>query len=171
MTIGDHQIRKATVADAPAILACLAAAFEPYRDQYTPGAFADTVLDSQRVRDRLHEMCLFAAFSGGDIAGTIGCGVNGAEGHIRGMAVLPDWEGKSLASGLLEAAEAELRRKGCEYVTLDTTEPLQRAMRFYEKHGYRVTGKVIDFFGMRLHEYSKPLTNSAGSSEGDQARE
>jgi len=30
-------------------------------------------------------------------------------------------------------------------------------MRFYEKHGYRRSGKVSDFFGMPLVEYAKPL--------------
>jgi len=28
-------------------------------------------------------------------------------------------------------------------------------MRFYEKHGYRRSGKVSDFFGMPLVEYVK----------------
>jgi hypothetical protein len=37
-------IRKATSEDASGILACLSAAFEEYRDSYTAGAFADTVL-------------------------------------------------------------------------------------------------------------------------------
>jgi len=30
-------------------------------------------------------------------------------------------------------------------------------MRFYEKHGYRRSGKVSDFFGMPLVEYVKPV--------------
>ena len=38
-----------------------------------------------------------------------------------------------------------------------TTEPLERAMRFYEKHGYRRSGRVTDFFGMTLHEWVKSL--------------
>jgi ribosomal protein S18 acetylase RimI-like enzyme len=159
------QVRKATAADAPAILACLAAAFEEYRGQYTPGAFADTVLDPQRLQVRLREMCLFVVVAEGNVTGTIGYALNGREGHIRGMAVLPEWQGKGLPSALLEAAEHELRRKGCEYVTLDTTAPLQRAMRFYEKNGYRATGKVVDFFGMPLYEYSKVLLVSAGKDK------
>jgi ribosomal protein S18 acetylase RimI-like enzyme len=42
-------------------------------------------------------------------------------------------------------------------VTLDTTRPLQRAIRFYERHGYRQTGRVSDFYGMELIEYAKEL--------------
>ncbi len=30
-------------------------------------------------------------------------------------------------------------------------------MRFYEKHGYRRSGRITDFFGMALHEYGKEL--------------
>ena len=45
--------------------------------------------------------------------------------------------------------------KGCSLVTLDTTEPLERATRFYEKHGYRLSGRVSEFFGMPLFEYVK----------------
>jgi hypothetical protein len=42
-------------------------------------------------------------------------------------------------------------------VTLDTTEPLHKAMRFYGKHGYVPSGRATDFFGMPLHEYVKLL--------------
>jgi len=42
-------------------------------------------------------------------------------------------------------------------ITLDTTEPLNRAIRFYEKNGYRPTGKIGRFYGMPLLEYSKAI--------------
>jgi hypothetical protein len=42
-------------------------------------------------------------------------------------------------------------------VSLDTTEPLERATQFYEAQGFRRTGRVSDFFGMPLHEYAKAL--------------
>jgi len=146
--------------DAPAILRCLRVAFEPYRTSYTPEAFTDTVLTLETVLHRLSSMCIFvAADEAGDIIGTIACAVmDGDEGHLRGMAVLPDWQGRGIAERLLQTAEAELAGRKCERVTLDTTEPLLRAMRFYEKHGYRRSGKVADFFGMPLHEYVKDLT-------------
>ena len=73
------------------------------------------------------------------------------------MAVLPGYQGSGIAGQLLQAAEDELAAGKCWRVTLDTTGPLLRAMRFYEKHGYRVSGKTTDFFGMPLHEYLKDL--------------
>jgi hypothetical protein len=46
---------------------------------------------------------------------------------------------------------------GCARLTLDTTEPLKRATRFYERNDFRPSGVVSDFFGMPLFEYIKDL--------------
>jgi ribosomal protein S18 acetylase RimI-like enzyme len=103
-------------------------------------------------------MTLFLAEANGKVIGTIGCNKdNDQDGHLRGMAVLPEYHGSSVAANLLAAAETELKRQGCTRVTLHTTEPLRRAIRFYEKHGFRRSGRVSDFFGMGLHEYVKQL--------------
>lgn len=150
-------IRRATADDCAGILGCLRAAFAPYESRYTAAGYEDTVLTPQTLQERLKTMSIFVAVSGGNVIGTIACAASGDEGHLRGMAVHPDWLGKDVARELLEVAERELRDKDCKRVTLDTTEPLQRAMRFYEKHGYRQSGRVSDFFGMPLHEYAKTL--------------
>jgi GNAT superfamily N-acetyltransferase len=157
---GDRRfsVRKAHEGDARAILSCLAAAFAPYRSRYTPDAYADTVLLAPgAIERRLREMSLLVAEVDGKVVGTIGSQQVGDEGHLRGMAVLPEWHGTSVASSLLQAAEAELRRAGCKRITLDTTEPLRRAIRFYECNGYCATSRVSDFFGMSLYEYAKSL--------------
>jgi len=152
-------VRRATSADTEGILHCLHAAFEPYGALYTPDAFSETVLTPVTVQLRLVTMAIFVAVApAGEIVGTIGCGVvSPEEGHIRGMAVLPEYQGARVAGQLLQAAESELRTQGCRRSTLDTTQPLERALRFYEKHGYRRSGKVSDFFGMPLFEYVKLL--------------
>jgi GNAT superfamily N-acetyltransferase len=151
------QIRRAVAEDAGAISDCLEAAFIRHRDEYTPEAYADTVLNAAGVLRRMGEMSLFVADSSGVIIGTVGCSVNAVEGHLRGMAVLPEWQGKRVASALLTVAEAELKNQGCACVTLDTTKPLLMALQFYENHGYSASGRVQDFFGMPLYEYSKLL--------------
>ncbi len=151
-------IRRASSADSPDILACLATAFEPYRASYTPGAYLDTVLSVDSIQGRLSSMHVFVAIVGERLVGTIACSVSDqGDGHLRGMAVLSEMRGKGVAEKLLRAAEADLIQQGCCRITLDTTDPLQRAMRFYEKHGYRPSGRVCDFFGMPLHEYLKDL--------------
>lgn len=152
-------IRKAREEDAPGILACLRKAFEEFRSRYTAQAFADTVLTTEMLRERQEKMSVFAAVnSAGQVVGTIACSVVSLEeGHLRGMAILPSMRGNGLAAQLLKQAEKELRLRGCIHVTLDTTEPLQRAMHFYEKNGYRRSGRVSDFFEMPLIEYQKTL--------------
>ena len=150
-------IRRGDSNDGEAIVACLAAAFAPYSNSYTPAAFTDSVLNPRSVQHRPREMCVFVAVSEGSVVGTVACLASGEEGHLRGMAVLPNWRGSGVASALLQAAEAEIRNQRCKRVTLDTTEPLARAMRFYARHGFRLSGRVSDFFGMPLHEWVKSL--------------
>jgi ribosomal protein S18 acetylase RimI-like enzyme len=136
-------IRSTTENDAPGILACLQAAFALYRDSYTPAAFLDTVLTPESLRARLASMQVFVAQNAsGQIVGTIACQVIGSgEGHLRGMAVLPSCQGSGVAAQLLTHAEAKLRRQHCTCIALDTTAPLERAMRFYEKLGFRPPAK------------------------------
>ena len=150
-------IRISKTDDVPEILACLQAAFAPYRDSYSPAAYLDTALTPETLQDRLAHMQVFVAQnSSGKIVGTISCQATGnGEGHLRGMAVLPACQGTGIAAQLLAHAEAELRRQNCTRITLDTTAPLERAMHFYEKLGYHRSGKIADFFGMSLFEYHK----------------
>ena len=157
----NFNITRAIFGDAEGILGCLRAAFEPYRTQYTAAAFEDTVMTSETVRQRIASMTVLVARNQtGLIVGTIGALVRGVEGHIRGMAVTPSWQGAGVSNRLLESIENELRGAGCSLVTLDTTAPLARAIRFYERNGYVRSGVVSDFFGMALYEYTKRLRST-----------
>jgi putative intracellular protease/amidase/GNAT superfamily N-acetyltransferase len=156
---GMIHVRQATMADASAIQKALAEAFAPHHADYTAAAFADTVPDLSGVENRLRAMtCFVACDVQGKIVGTIGVKVIGSEGHLRGMAVRPDWQGSEAAALLLAAAERTLLDAGCDAISLDTTKPLARAIRFYERHGFIATGRVQDFFGMPLFEYKKAIT-------------
>jgi ribosomal protein S18 acetylase RimI-like enzyme len=155
-------IRKAQPQDAAAIAECLASAFAPFRSQYTAGAFADTVLNAEGVLDRMTRMTVCAAITPeGEIVGTVATEVMDRVGHLRGMAVRPEWQGHAIAGQLLRGAENDMRSAGCHRITLDTTAPLERAIRFYEGNGYAPSGKVSDFFGMPLHEFVKQLEPTA----------
>jgi GNAT superfamily N-acetyltransferase len=157
--IEDCRIRPATEDDVPHLVDCLRQAFGPYRDEYTSEAYADTVVSDEGATGRLRSMTVLVAEEpNGTIAGTISW-ARGTEatGHLRGMAILPRWQGRGLAPLLLQRAIEGLRRVGCKRVSLDTTLPLRRAVRFYEKNGFRKSGKVSDFFGMALNEYVREL--------------
>ncbi|HYV20953.1 MAG TPA: GNAT family N-acetyltransferase [Verrucomicrobiae bacterium] len=159
-------IRPATPRDAPGILECLQAAFEPYRAQYTPEGFRDTTLDPELLRRRLDSMTVLVAAEHDKVVGTVAFSLEGTEGHLRGMAVLPERQGSDIAAALLSRAEADLRARGCTRLTLDTTEPLERAARFYRRRGFAPTGHVGDFFGMRLHEYARRFGGGADATRG-----
>ena len=154
-----YTIHRAGPEHLPGVVACLAAAFERHRPDYTPDAFNDTVPDLEVMAGRLQHMTIFFTTGQGKAAiGTIACAVTSpGEGHLRRMAVLPEFQGLGIADGLLNAAEKELRAQGCSRVTLDTTRPLLRAMRFYTRHGYTRTDRLQSFFGMPLFEYEKQL--------------
>lgn len=159
MQSAEFVIRKASPGDSPGILECLRRAFEPFRAEYTAEAFEDTILTSDSLAKRFSAMQIYVAEAAeGQIVGAIACSVPDAkEGHLRGMAVDPAWQGSGIASSLLRVAEAALSERGCVRVTLDTTQALSRAKRFYERNGYRLSGAVTDFFGMPLFEYVKQL--------------
>jgi N-acetylglutamate synthase-like GNAT family acetyltransferase len=153
-------IRRATEQDVGPILECLRAAFEPYRLSYTADAFQDTVPTPEALRDRLATMVVLVALEpNAAIVGTVaGRRLETSEGHLRGMAVAPTWQGSGVADDLLEAIEGELRTLGCTRITVDTTGPLHKAIQFYQKHGYEPSGRVTDFFGMPLYEYVRSFT-------------
>jgi ribosomal protein S18 acetylase RimI-like enzyme len=152
------EIRQAKDDDCAGILECLRLAFAPYERSYTQGAYLDTVLTRETLNERLRAMCVFVVEDSGKIVGTIACqALNHDEGHLRGMAVHPEWQRTGIAQQLLDRAEAELRKRGRKRVSLDTTEPLRHAVSFYERNGFCPTGRVGDFFGMPLFEYVKEL--------------
>jgi len=153
-------IRRAIEADAAGILNCLAEAFAPYQNSYTEEAFLDTVLSAETIKHRMKNMKIFVAEvqTSGAIIGTVACNlVSPEEGHLRGMAVLTSYLGSGIARQLLEEAEAELRAQKCIRITLDTTEPLSRAITFYRRNGFRPSGRVTNSFGMPLYQYVKDL--------------
>jgi len=154
------QIRKAETADSQGILECFQEAFAKYRSVYTPDAYRDTVVGPEDLANRMATMSVFVAIeSSGEVVGTVSCYVIGTEeGHIRGMAVRPAWQGADIAGELIRSVETELSSLGCTRVSLDATLPLQRAMRFYEKHGFQKSGQITDFFGMNVVEYVKDLS-------------
>src|ERR1700723_738001 len=155
------EIREATLRDVAGILGCPREAFEPFRQAYTPEAFADTILTAPSLNCRFATMTLLvAATADGAIVGTIGFSqVDAREGHLRGMAVRAAWQGTEVARQLLAAAEAGLQGHGCRRVTLDTTQPLERAIAFYQKHGCTATGHLQHYFGMRLYEFARDLAH------------
>lgn len=65
------------------------------------------------------------------------------QGFIAYMGVEPAFEGRGAGSALLTAAEDEARRHRLPYISLMVTERNARAMRLYERAGYRTERRLL----------------------------
>lgn len=57
-------------------------------------------------------------------------------GHIITIDVLPEARRSGLGGRLLDTVEIELKKLGCDYVSLETAIDNFPALHFYKKHGY-----------------------------------
>src|SRR5438270_13435950 len=97
-------VRPATEQDTQGIIDCLHSAFARYRSEYTELAFAETVPELESMQKRMKEMKVLVATADGAVVGTLsGTVLDRTDGHLRGMAVSPEWQGSGIAAGLLVA--------------------------------------------------------------------
>jgi len=59
-------------------------------------------------------------------------------GKIITIDVVPQAQHSGLGTLLMSSAESELKRAGCDYVSLEVAVDNDPALRFYKKHGYSV---------------------------------
>lgn len=62
---------------------------------------------------------------------------------IGNVAVHPDWQGRGIASGLMEAALEEISARGGRWVGLEVRADNQVAHRLYERLGFREVGRTL----------------------------
>ena len=105
----------------------------------------------------VHMKVYVAITSNGEIVGTIASGMKEKRVTCEAWLFALDGKGAVLLNSCFIQPRTIYSPAGCKRVTLDTTAPLERAIRFYRKNGFVPTGGVTDFFGMPLYEYAKPL--------------
>jgi GNAT superfamily N-acetyltransferase len=165
---GGVHVRTAAPEDAALIVSVLLEAFIEYRDSYTPEAFAATTLECGEVLSRMKEGPVWVATLGGEVVGTVAAVARGEELYIRGMAVLPQDRGRRIGELLLREIEDYASTQGYVRLTLSTTPFLHRAIRLYERFGFRRDeAGPHDLMGAPLFTMAKSVKGRGG---GDSAR-
>jgi N-acetylglutamate synthase-like GNAT family acetyltransferase len=151
-------VRQATAADAPAISAILHEAFSEYRRLYTDAGFAATAISAEHMQQRLTEGPVWVALVGDTMVGTAAVLEKGPDWYIRGMAVIPAARGHHIGEILLVRIEERAQENHVRRLFLSTTPFLHRAIRLYEKCGFRPTDDgPQDLFGTPLLVMEKLL--------------
>ena len=155
---GAISIRVARPADADRIASVLSESFAEYEPLYTPGGYAATTPSGEQIRARWHEGPVWVAACRGAVVGTVSAVPSGEELYVRSMAVVPAARGRGVGEMLLLRVEEFARERGQRRLTLSTTPFLSRAIRLYERAGFRRGGSApLDLFGTPLLGMVKEL--------------
>lgn len=135
--MSDHLVlRAATAADAAALAATIAAAFEQYRGKLKPesGAFHETTeaIAAELVRDS----GAIVAERNGAMVGCVMLKLMEGDLYFGRLAVLPSERGHGIARRLVEAVEDEARRRELDGVRLGVRIVLTENQRFFSSLGY-----------------------------------
>ena len=83
------------------------------------------------------------ALDGTRIVGYVNPVIDGREGWIGGIGVVPDCRSKGVGTQLLNSAEAECRMRGVESIFLEVIDGNDRAKKLYESLGYVTVRKFV----------------------------
>ena len=157
-------LRRLGVEDLRAFKALRDRMLEIYPEAFTSDASAER---GRRADDYLPRLGLdrpdgghlvLGAWQGADLVGAIGLERDRRDkvrhiGHVIGMMVKPESQGRGVGRALLEAAVREARAAGLELLTLSVTEGNGAALHLYERAGfvrYGSLGKALRI-GDRYH--------------------
>jgi len=133
--------RAATEADAPLLAATIAASFEQYRGKLVPesGAFRET---AESVASELKKGAgAFIAEQNGEVLGCVMTKPMHGDLYFGRLSVLPTARGRGVGRRLVDAVEAEARRRGLPGVRLGVRIALPGNRRLFASMGYIETGR------------------------------
>lgn len=145
-----RNIRLESLADAPA---AFGAALEDER-----------VIGEDGWREMIRTAAIFIATVEGQVVGVV-AGLRRDSPRDRGLGamwVAPRWRGRGVAGTLVAAVVAWSRSEGAATVGLWVPGDNARARRFYERQGFRITGRRRPFPGdpgRRISEMTLPVTS------------
>src|SRR5688500_3261811 len=129
------QLRPATQADVPAVLAVTAAAYREYAGRLQPdaGALHETV---EAVERYLHAGGVIVAQAGGAVVGAVRYEPREDFVYLGRLAVLPGWRGRGIGQRLVEAVEDWAILLGLDEVRLGVRLELVENRELYTHLGY-----------------------------------
>ena len=134
-------VRPAIVGDAASVAATIAAAFEQYRGKLTPesGAFRETAKGI--ARELRKGAGAIVAERNGEVVGCVMTKLLEGDLYFGRLAVLPQARGLGVARRLIDAVEADARRRGLPGVRLGVRVVLTGNQRFFASLGYVETSR------------------------------
>lgn len=150
--------RKAKTSDINHIHEILYKSFQPYQKFYTDQAFAATVISPEEIKNRIIKSVydVFVALFNSQIVGTVSLSIkNQGILYIRSMVVDPDFQRKGIGRFILENIISFAKKRKIKKFVLESSKPLNNALNFYEKHGFKKTGYTRDFYGIEIFEMIK----------------
>jgi len=134
-------LRKATTADAAMIAGVIAASFAQYRGRLVPesGAFRET---AENIAAELGRgAAAIVAERNGEMLGCVLVEEKEGDLYFGRLSVVPTARGQGLARKLIDAVEAEARRRGLAGVRLGVRVVLTDNQRLFLALGYRETSR------------------------------
>ncbi len=64
--------------------------------------------------------------------------------YATALAVLPEYQGKGIASKLMEFVEAQAKERGIRFVRFDCRASYLKLVEFYKRRRYKIVGEIID---------------------------
>ena len=112
------------------------------RTYHSEGAWATALAKSDTVVWIVEEAAGcpigYAVLSAGSLPGT-----TADDAELKRIYVLSRWHGTGIGRDLYDVAEAEARARGAARLVLSVYTRNPRAIRFYEKQGFVVTGEAV----------------------------
>ena len=139
--MSEVQLRPATAADIPAVLAVTRAAYAPYAGRLAPPSSALNE-DPEAVTRYLHNGGVIVAEVDGEVVGAVRYEPYETYLYLARLAVAPDWQGQGIGRRLVEAVEGWALLLGLDEVRLGVRAELPANRDFYRRLGYSEDGNA-----------------------------
>ena len=104
----------------------------------------------EHVSDELKENpdLAFVAVHGDKVVGYVQGDTRGSMTTLEDLAVANNYQGKGIGKQLLKTELEALKKKGAKIVFAEVHYKNARAIPFYYRHGFRISGFLQDYFGV-----------------------